>query len=173
MGILLKRYMNINENSYLDSTDENNQYKTHLKIKEYKRRESENFFADTKQKTIADMTFEDKEQIWWWKTSAISRNIWYYRDRFFAPRGPCTLPVLREAWTKGIIDDKTLVWATGLIDWIPIRNVVLLKTAIRTPEVQVVTWLKKKLVLEPQLHQVRQEQVHTRMIQSNQLELWN
>ena len=44
------------------------------------------------------------------------------------------MPILREAWSKGIIDEKTLVWGTGLIDWLPIRNVTLLTAAIRTPE---------------------------------------
>jgi hypothetical protein len=27
-----------------------------------------------------------------------------------SPRGPCSLPVLREAWTQGVIDEHTLVW---------------------------------------------------------------
>merc|ERR1712224_371729 len=157
----------------MNRNTERNQDYLHDNLKTYTRREFTNFFSDTKQKKPADLTLEDKEQLWWWKTSGISRNVWYYRDRFFTPRGPCTLPVMREAWTKGIIDDKTLVWANGLIDWIPIRNVVLLVTAIRTPEVQIVTWLKKKIVLEPKLRQVRKERAHTRMIQSNQLELWN
>ena len=26
------------------------------------------------------------------------------------PRGPCSLPVLREAWTQGVVDENTLVW---------------------------------------------------------------
>lgn len=32
------------------------------------------------------------------------------RDRLSTPRGPCSLPVLREAWTQGVIDANTLVW---------------------------------------------------------------
>ena len=32
------------------------------------------------------------------------------RDRMSSPRGPCSLPVLREAWTQGVIDEHTLVW---------------------------------------------------------------
>lgn len=32
------------------------------------------------------------------------------RDRMSSPRGPCSLPVLREAWTQGVIDENTLVW---------------------------------------------------------------
>ena len=31
-------------------------------------------------------------------------------DRLSTPRGPCSLPVLREAWTQGVIDEHTLVW---------------------------------------------------------------
>lgn len=31
-------------------------------------------------------------------------------DRLSTPRGPCSLPVLREAWTQGVIDANTLVW---------------------------------------------------------------
>ena len=29
-----------------------------------------------------------------------AKNVWYYRDRMSVPRGPCTLPVLREAWVR-------------------------------------------------------------------------
>ena len=32
------------------------------------------------------------------------------RDRMSTPRGPCSLPVLREAWTQGVVDENTLVW---------------------------------------------------------------
>jgi len=136
-------------------------------------RESDNFFTDSEQKQSKDLTFEDREQLWWWKNAVITRNIWYYRDRLSTVRGPCTLPVLREAWTKGIIDDKTLVWGNGLIDWIPIRNISLLSTAIRTPEVQVATLLKKKLSLEGKLNKIRKERSPFRMLHSNQLELWS
>merc|ERR1719235_2576437 len=142
------------------------------KITEIKRRKTKNFFTDTKQNYIKKSKLEDREQMWWWKNSIISRSVWSYRDRFLIPRGPCTLPVLREAWSKGIIDDKTLVWGTGLIDWIPIRNVWLLSSAIRTPEVQLATSLKK-LFFGPLLKQVRKNREQFRMIRSNQIELWN
>ena len=39
-----------------------------------------------------------------------ARNVWYYRDRLSVPRGPCTMPVLREAWSNGVIDENTIVW---------------------------------------------------------------
>lgn len=50
------------------------------------------------------------------------------------PRGPCTLPVLRKAWVHGIIDQHTLVWGHGLIDWLPVQNVRTLVPQIRTFE---------------------------------------
>ncbi len=62
------------------------------------------------------------------------KNVWYYRDRISVPRGPCTLPVLREAWVNGIIDENTLIWGQGLIDWLPAKNIRTLIPQIRTPE---------------------------------------
>lgn len=60
------------------------------------------------------------------------------------PRGPCTLPVLRKAWVHGIIDQSTLVWGHGLIDWLPIQNVRTLVPQIRTFEGKVVvSWSRK------------------------------
>ena len=83
------------------------------------------------------------------------------------------MPTMREAWSKGIIDEKTLVWGTGLIDWLPIRNVTLLTAAIRTPEVQLATWLKKKLVFERRLSEVRKERAGVRKLESNQMDQWS
>ena len=40
--------------------------------------------------------------------TATAKNVWYYRDRMSVPRGPCTLPVLREAWVRQIGDHKFL-----------------------------------------------------------------
>merc|ERR1711879_458950 len=140
---------------------------------EFKTREINNFFTSTAQKHTEDLTFEDREQMWWWKNAVIARNVWYYRDRLSTVRGPCPLPVLREAWVRGIIDDKTLVWGNGLIDWIPIRNINLLSSAIRTLEVQIATQINKKILMERILTQVREKREAVRMIHSNQLELWN
>ena len=56
------------------------------------------------------------------------------RDRMSVPRGPCTLPIMREAWVHGVIDQNTLVWGQGLADWLPIRNVKTLVPQIRTVE---------------------------------------
>lgn len=28
------------------------------------------------------------------------KNVWYYRDRLNVARGPCSLPVLKEAWVQ-------------------------------------------------------------------------
>lgn len=50
------------------------------------------------------------------------------------PRGPCPLHVLKDAWVQGVIDENTLVWGQGLIDWLPMRNVKLLVAQVRTPE---------------------------------------
>lgn len=37
-------------------------------------------------------------------------------DRMSVPRGPCSLPVLREAWVDGVIDENTLV-CVGAEPW--------------------------------------------------------
>lgn len=58
----------------------------------------------------------------------------YYRDRLSVPRGPCNISVLRECWVHGVIDDGTLVWGQGLIDWLPVKNVRTLVPQIRTLE---------------------------------------
>ncbi len=34
----------------------------------------------------------------------------------------------------GVIDENTLVWGQGLMDWLPVRNVRTLVPQIRTPE---------------------------------------
>jgi hypothetical protein len=56
------------------------------------------------------------------------------RDRLSTPRGPCSLPVMREAWVNGVIDENTLVWGQGLADWLPVKNVRTLVPQIRTME---------------------------------------
>ena len=58
----------------------------------------------------------------------------YYRDRLSVPRGPCNISVLRECWVHGVIDDGTLVWGQGLMDWLPVKNVRTLVPQIRTFE---------------------------------------
>lgn len=97
------------------------------------------------------------------------QNVWYYRDRMSTPRGPCPLPVLRQAWTNGIVDENTLVWGQGLLDWIPARNVTTLVAQIRTPEVRFATWLKKKLALEPRYRRIRKQRAKERLHTSNQV----
>lgn len=77
-------------------------------------------------------------------------------------RGPCTLPTLREAWVGGIIDEGTLIWGTGLVDWIPVGNVRTLVAQIRTVEVQVATWVKKNLVLKPAIERARKQRIEQR-----------
>jgi hypothetical protein len=87
--------------------------------------------------------------------TATAKNVWYYRDRLSVPRGPCSLPVLREAWANGVIDEHTLVWGQGLADWLPARNVRTLVPQVRTLEVQVATWVKKTFALRPALARAR------------------
>jgi hypothetical protein len=55
----------------------------------------------------------------------------------------------------GVIDDNTLVWGGGLMDWLPIRNVRTLVPQIRTLEVQVAAFIKKTFVLAPALKAAR------------------
>lgn len=86
----------------------------------------------------------------------------YYRDRLNVPRGPATLPVLREAWIHGVIDEHTLIWGHGLMDWLPARNVRTLVPQIRTVEVAVATWVKKQLVLKPALAAARRARAEHR-----------
>lgn len=78
------------------------------------------------------------------------------------PRGPCSLPVLREAWVNGVIDENTLVWGQGLADWLPVRNVRTLVPQIRTIEVQAATWLKKTFALKPALANARKQRAEYR-----------
>jgi len=74
---------------------------------------------------------------------AVAKNTWYYMDRAGTSRGPCNLPLLRDAWTKGIIDGDTLVWGTGMHFWAPLRNVTGLAPQIRTSDVKLVSGLQK------------------------------
>mmetsp|Transcript_32971 Transcript_32971/g.93390 ORF Transcript_32971/g.93390 Transcript_32971/m.93390 type:complete len:150 (-) Transcript_32971:104-553(-) len=115
------------------------------------------------------LTFEQKQQIDYIRL-ATRKNIYYYRDRMNTARGPCTLPVLRECWVQGIIDENTLVWGQGLMDWIPVRNVRTLTAQIRTVEVQVATWIKKQFALKPALAAARKARSEFRTELSNQVE---
>ena len=78
------------------------------------------------------------------------------------PRGPCTLPIMRDAWIHGIIDENTLVWGHGLMDWLPARNVRSLVPQIRTVEVQAASWFKKTFVLGPALKAARRLRAEAR-----------
>ena len=101
---------------------------------------------------------------------ATAKNIWYYRDRMSTPRGPCTLPVLRECWVNGIIDENTLIWGQGLADWLPVKNVRTLVPQIRTVEVQVATWMKKTFSLKPRLAKARKERAAARVGVNSQVD---
>lgn len=109
----------------------------------------------------AKMTHYDRQLVDYVRC-ATAKNIWYYRDRMSSPRGPCSLPVLREAWTQGVIDENTLVWGQGLADWLPVKNVRTLVPQIRTVEVQVATWVKKQFALKPALAHARKERAEQR-----------
>lgn len=116
------------------------------------------------------LTHYDRQVVDYVRT-ATAKNIWYYRDRLSTPRGPCSLPVLREAWTQGVIDANTLVWGQGLADWLPIKNVRTLVPQIRTVEVQIATWVKKQFALKPALARARKERAEQRPQQSNQVDI--
>ena len=58
---------------------------------------------------------------------------------------------------NGVIDENTLVWGQGLMDWLPVRNVRTLVPQIRTLEVQMATWMKKTFSLKPALDRIRRE----------------
>lgn len=94
--------------------------------------------------------------------TATRSNVWYYRDRASVPRGPCSLPVLREAWVQGVIDENTLIWGQGLVDWLPVKNVRTLVPQIRTVEVQVATWIKRTFALKPALEDIRKQRAQQR-----------
>lgn len=89
--------------------------------------------------------------------AVLEDNIWYYRDRAGVPRGPCTTGTLRTCWVNGIIDQYTLVWGMGLGEWLPVRNVTSLEAIIRNAETIVLTYAKRKLILEPALRRKAQE----------------
>lgn len=92
------------------------------------------------------------------------KNVWYYRDRAGVPRGPCPLHVLKDCWVQGVVDENTLVWGQGLVDWLPARNVKLLVPLVRTPEVRVGAWIKKTFSLKPALERVREKRAEARPI---------
>lgn len=103
-----------------------------------------------------------QKDMWWQAKTYLQKNIWYYRDRMNVPRGPCDLPTLKECWVHGIIDDQTLVWGQGLVDFLPVRNVRTLIGQIRTPEVRFAAWVKKNIALKPALKRIRQERAEHR-----------
>ena len=70
--------------------------------------------------------------------------------------------MLREAWVHGVIDENTLVWGQGLIDWLPARNIRTLIPQIRTLEVQLATAIKKAFVLRPALKAARRLRAEAR-----------
>jgi hypothetical protein len=63
---------------------------------------------------------------------ATRKNVWFYRDRCGVNRGPAPLPTMRDAWVNGLIDQNTLVWGQGMVDFLPIKNVRTLMGQIRT-----------------------------------------
>ena len=102
-----------------------------------------------------NLTRAEKE-VMYYVGLGISKNVWYYKDRAGTTRGPCNMPIMRDAWSKGIIDADTLVYGTSLHFWTPIRNVNTLAGQIRTTDVIVSTALRRKS-LEEQYKRVRKE----------------
>mmetsp|Transcript_4424 Transcript_4424/g.12755 ORF Transcript_4424/g.12755 Transcript_4424/m.12755 type:complete len:175 (-) Transcript_4424:154-678(-) len=101
---------------------------------------------------------------------ATRHNMWYYRDRCNVARGPCGLPTLRDCWVHGVIDENTLVWGEGLIDWLPIRNVRTLVAQIRIVEVQAATWVKKQFGLKPAIRDIRRHRPEYRRLHTDQID---
>lgn len=87
----------------------------------------------------------------------LKRNVWYYRDRMSVPRGPCPLHVLKDAWVQGMVDENTLMWGRGLVDWLPAKNIKLLLPLVRTPEVKLGAWMKRTFSLKPALNRIREQ----------------
>ena len=58
----------------------------------------------------------------------------------------------------------------GLHDWIPVRNVRTLTAQIRTPEVRLATWLRRKLVIEPAVAARRRKRPDAMDHESGQVE---
>eukprot|EP01024_Parvocaulis_polyphysoides_P046081 TRINITY_DN4324_c0_g4_i2.p2 TRINITY_DN4324_c0_g4~~TRINITY_DN4324_c0_g4_i2.p2 ORF type:complete len:151 (+),score=16.66 TRINITY_DN4324_c0_g4_i2:22-453(+) len=112
-------------------------------------------------KKRSKITFNDK-QVEDYVLTATANNVWYYRDRMNVPRGPCTVPVLRNCWVQGVIDEQTIVWGQGLGDWIPVKNVRTLVAQIRTFEVRVATWIKREFALKPAIRKLRKVRAENR-----------
>lgn len=75
------------------------------------------------------MVFRDE-----WVNRHTRRSMWYYKDRMGVSRGPASIYTLRSCWKNGFIDQDTLIWGSGLMDFLPIKNVRTLVAQIRTPE---------------------------------------
>lgn len=69
-----------------------------------------------------------------WARRHMRRNMWYYKDRMGVSRGPASVHTLRSCWRNGFIDQDTLIWGSGLMDFLPVKNVRTLVAQIRTPE---------------------------------------
>eukprot|EP01023_Acetabularia_acetabulum_P024151 TRINITY_DN2339_c0_g1_i2.p2 TRINITY_DN2339_c0_g1~~TRINITY_DN2339_c0_g1_i2.p2 ORF type:complete len:161 (-),score=6.66 TRINITY_DN2339_c0_g1_i2:249-680(-) len=112
-------------------------------------------------KKKSKLTFQDK-LVADYVLTATANNVWYYRDRMNVPRGPCTVPVLRNCWVQGVIDENTIVWGQGLGDWIPAKNVRTLVPQIRTFEVKLASWVKREFALKPAIKRMRQVRAQMR-----------
>lgn len=132
-----------------------------------------------------ELTSDNRLEQYDYVREVTKKNVWYYRDRLSVPRGPCTLPVLRECWVNGIVDENTLIWGQGLMDWLPAKNIRTLVAQVRTPEgedmrqdhvelvgllVRCVTWLKKHLALKPDLNRMRKACPEKRQLHSSQVD---
>mmetsp|Transcript_19326 Transcript_19326/g.34899 ORF Transcript_19326/g.34899 Transcript_19326/m.34899 type:complete len:275 (-) Transcript_19326:349-1173(-) len=78
-------------------------------------------------------------------------NVWYYKDRLGVARGPCTIPILKKAWMKNLIDYDTMVWSVGLVDWVPVAHASYLAAYIESPEVRFGRWLFHTFNVKPRL----------------------
>ena len=56
------------------------------------------------------------------------RSWWYLRDG--ARQGPVAFDLLRTLWRSGAVDGGTLVWTTGMPEWVSIQTLPDLESAL-------------------------------------------
>jgi len=99
---------------------------------------------------------KNQKSIYYYTKEVMKDNIWYYRDRLNIARGPCDINTLRKCWISGLIDENTLMWGHGLDEWLPAKNIKTIINQIRTIEVQLSTFVKRELVIKPNINQIRE-----------------
>merc|ERR1711874_629278 len=89
---------------------------------------------DLKKLSIDNLTSEELESLFWWFTCSVVNNDIFYKDRISCSRGPLSVSGVGNLYGAGVIDLKTIFWTNGLLKWIPLVNINLISTVIRTGE---------------------------------------